>query len=271
MKKRFYVMLLSALLLLLTGCSGRKQSYVRLSPSELTILDGKPCDLRLVCSDKPDDVTYTLEGSSIILADRGLEGVTVTPVEDGTSTVSVHDSSGTAYSAVIKVIMPKPLTELEKTGAVTIRIICENIQNARITVTNNTDDTISFSLPAGSYLASGDAMYQDMLVTSPLCESVTAGITVTYDVNTCCMDIHRAVPDGNSGYTLSAASDRRIEALSGYFAENETDYCVRQAAVWILTNNATFADCGILQNNYDRVIKREHYDTAQELIASITS
>ena len=92
------------------------------------------------------------------------------------------------------------------------------------------------------------------------------------------MNIHRDIPTEDNQFSLAMSDNELLCALADYCQKNPVDYPVRQAATWILTDNASFYDCGILQTtrqdrfiSYNvRVITEQNYNDAEKLLETLS-
>lgn len=160
-------------------------------------------------------------------------------------------------------------------GLLTVEIIPGSIRTTSLRFENNSNYRLRIDYSnekTGYYLKSPSDETQNMLVTgqqvSTRKEIINPGGHFNLEVYTACMNIHREIPDSkNTGYIFEDVDNEVLLNLITIFKEESTVYSVRQAAVWIVTDDASFEDTGILQYSMSgRVIKSEDYDKAVELV-----
>jgi len=140
-----------------------------------------------------------------------------------------------------------------------------NIECTSLTITNNTSEDLKITIAPGTYFNS--YIVQNMMIIHADTLDVGAGQTKTFDVTSACMNIDRSIPGGSNSFTLSQSYNTTLRNLVQLMEENPQTQPVRQAAVWILTDNATFADTNILRNQYGiPVITWNDYSTALNLV-----
>ena len=146
-----------------------------------------------------------------------------------------------------------------------------------LTMTNETDDILYVDFtappPTGLYLLCESGSYQDMLITKIDYPDTDPYVdprgTFRVFIDTACMNLHRDVPHGETPYKLERLPvDSLLLRLLGLFEAEGCSYSVRQAAVWIVTDNAGFADTQLLRNAITTlsVISRSDYDEAESLV-----
>ena len=117
-----------------------------------------------------------------------------------------------------------------------------SIDSGRIEVKNLSNEYIAVTIPAGTYFVANSTSNHNMLVTSSSTFYLSPGKKTTKNLPTACMNLHRAIPNQSAGYTVGYTSNAALQNLVKLFAENNTPYNIRQAAVWIVTDNSTYDD-----------------------------
>lgn len=158
------------------------------------------------------------------------------------------------------------LTDLK---GLAISVSCSSINYATLTVKNNTDDFVTFTVKPGTYFGAKSSSVQNMLITEYLTDTLSPGEEKSYTLDTCCMNIHRDIPSSGNGFDLKFTNNEKLAKLAAYLHENDVPYAVRQAAVWIITDNATYGDCGILVSGSTPVISRDIYQQAKQIVNSL--
>ncbi len=159
------------------------------------------------------------------------------------------------------------LNDAVNRGYIDVDVVMSSIKDGRINARNRTQDYLYVTIPAGSYFVANSTSNQNMLVTSTKSFSLEPGASTTEYVPTACMNIHRDIPNERAGYTVGYTNDATLQNLVKLFEQNNTSYYVRQAAVWIVTDDATYADTGTLSVNGRKAISQADYNEAQRLVS----
>ena len=143
-----------------------------------------------------------------------------------------------------------------------------SIQSSKIIVENMTDLKLQLSIPAGTFLSAKSSGYQNMVLTDPSDIDLDARDTHTEFVSTACMNIHRNIPGGDNSFGIAQhANNHLLTKVIKLLKDGNYTYSVEQAAVWIVTDGATYSGMGILQNqNRQRIISNEDYNQAVSIV-----
>lgn len=164
----------------------------------------------------------------------------------------------------------KNLVEFVNSGKASVSISCGAINYASITVTNISNEEIIFYIAPGTFLSAHSTSYQNMLVVESYRSSLSPGGSQKISLDTCCMNRTRSIPKAGNGFSLSMTPNWLLQRLADYCQKNSVGYAVRQAATWIITDNASYADCGILSYSPGgRVIGEGDYNTAVQIVNSL--
>ncbi|MDR0560096.1 MAG: WG repeat-containing protein [Prevotellaceae bacterium] len=143
-----------------------------------------------------------------------------------------------------------------------------SINSSYMEVENLTDMNLYLTVPCGTYLSANSSSYQNMILTSP--EDIQLSPKQKYSkyVNTACMNMHRDIPSENSGFGVGQHNDSHLlSKVIKLLDDGNYSYPVKQAAVWIVTDDANYDDAGTLQNQYgNRTINLEDYNTGLSVV-----
>lgn len=152
----------------------------------------------------------------------------------------------------------EPISELLEQDAIAVTWTGIGIESMAVTIENLSEQGLSVALPAGSYLIADDQSVQNMVVTRSRLLLVPAGETVTATVAVACANRARKVPSTEDHFTLDRAHASALAQLAPILDEERTPYPTLQAAVWIITDNATWEQMGVLTQGIARVIRPEN-------------
>ena len=159
------------------------------------------------------------------------------------------------------------LSDAVNQGYIQANVVMSSIDRGRIEIKNRTNNYLFLTIPAGTYFVASSPSDQNMLVTTPKTVSLSPNSSTTVNLSTACMNIKRDIPNERAGYTVGYSNDQVLQNLVKLFEENNTSYYVRQAAVWIVTDNASYSDTGTLVSNGRQAISMSDYNEAERLVA----
>lgn len=193
------------------------------------------------------------------------------------STLTETVSSPAPESPATDVPMQNDETKLEislidaiEIGKISVDGIGQSIQSSTLSITNKTDETLEITILPGTFLYTASDSVQNMLIIQKQILTLEGGRQCTQTVSTACMNIYRNIPDESNTFAVRQLdSEASLVKLLELTAKEKSPYPVIQAAVWILTDSASFEATGILVNTLGngRVISRESYDKGVELAA----
>ena len=174
------------------------------------------------------------------------------------------------------------LTEAVEKSDVRVKVRPVGIDTFLMDVTNISGEYLLLccDLEAGYYLRSASGAYQNLLITAMDSDymDVSDGLialepdeTATCGGDCACMNIHRDIPDETCGYALTRLEDSTLAGLVQLFKEENASYDVRQAAVWIVTDDADEYDVQTLTVSYtdgssETMINETEYAEALALV-----
>ncbi len=143
---------------------------------------------------------------------------------------------------------PRPLQEVAATGRVAVRLRGRDIRRVHVLVENLTDHPVGVVVPAGLRFASAASHVQDMVTLRAVVMTVRGRREAAVDVPAACADLDLAIPTSRQAFTLEVVDpDSDLGRLLAELARREFDPDVAQAAVWIVTDDATMSELGRLQ------------------------
>jgi hypothetical protein len=140
-----------------------------------------------------------------------------------------------------------PLLELRAAGKIAAEVNGSNIEQVSLHVINLTDQPLRVFVPAGTFFVANDAGMQSMVATSGHYIDLEGRQAGSVTIASACANLPLDIPDFTNSFTIAEAPPQaellRIAPLLGGAS---TPYSVRQAAVWIITDNADYDDLGTL-------------------------
>ena len=106
---------------------------------------------------------------------------------------------------------------------------------------------ITVRVPVGSYFVSSRQSAQNMVTTAESKVRLTGDDWRRVSVSAACANRPRDIPGSGDTFTVQRSPHQaELERLIPVLDKARVPYAVRQAAVWIVTDNADYGDLGIL-------------------------
>jgi WD40 repeat protein len=142
-----------------------------------------------------------------------------------------------------------------------------SIQDVRLSIRRRVEEDLIVIIPPGTYFVSANISSQDMVSRRP--ERISLSDDNWYDVSilAACANISRDVPGVSESFEIYANSNNfELDQLMVVLPEAELPYEIEQAATWIVTDDANYADLGILVAGGSRVIHEMEVARALQLL-----
>ena len=106
---------------------------------------------------------------------------------------------------------------------------------------------LTVRVPVGTFFASRSDSAQSMVTLAESTATLHGEDWQTVSVSVACADMPLDIPGEDIGFTIRRSPSRRaLQKLVPVLAAAGADFAVRQAAVWIVTDDATYDDLGTL-------------------------
>jgi hypothetical protein len=139
----------------------------------------------------------------------------------------------------------QPLLDLIAAGKIEASVTGSSIESVTLHLRNLSPEAQRVYVPAGTFFASNRASAQSMVATRGSEYDVQAGQEISVTIDTACANLPLDIPDSGNTFSIAQAPPNPDLALVAPHLANET-YDVKQAAVWIITDDADFDELGIL-------------------------
>lgn len=108
-------------------------------------------------------------------------------------------------------------------------------------------DPLTVRIPVGTYFVSRNPAAQNMVTTAPAEVTLLADEWVSIEVDAACANRPRDVPESGDRFTVQRSPRQAdLARLVPVLDSAAVPFAVRQAAIWIVTDNADYGDLGIL-------------------------
>ena len=162
---------------------------------------------------------------------------------------TVHAQSGRTDASQTRTTPPAPrdIVDLLDNGAVEVRTAGGGIDSVTVEIRKLVDGPIVVRIPVGSFFVSASAAAQNMVATGARTITLATKAWRTVSVPTACANRPRDIPESGDTFTVARSpSQTDLAQLMPVLEKANASYAVRQAAVWIVTDNADYDDLGIL-------------------------
>jgi hypothetical protein len=142
---------------------------------------------------------------------------------------------------------PQEIVDLLAAGKITVESQGDGIQTVALKVKPRVPYPVSVRIPVGTFFVSRNASSQNMVATGEKTIRLTDDEWVSVSMPAACANRPRNVPDGQDRFQVQRSPKQAdLARLMPVLDEAQVGFAVRQAAVWIVTDNADYGDLGIL-------------------------
>ena len=139
------------------------------------------------------------------------------------------------------------LAELVRTRKVQVEARGDGITNANLQVQRLEPRTLRVNIPAGTFLISANPAAQNMVVLKGTQVVLDTDAPTELSLPVACANRPRAIPGGKDTFSVeSLPPGSALTAVLPLLEKAGANYPTTQAAVWILTDDASYADLGSL-------------------------
>jgi hypothetical protein len=174
-----------------------------------------------------------------------LVAVVLIAVLMGVNYKETPSASTSGLAATVQV--PNHIADLVAEGLITVNISGVGIDALALHIQNNTANPQQINIPAGTYFVAMDPSTQNMVVRHSNSTLIQphSGVDITLDA--ACANLHRNEPSNKDTFSILPTSEQpELTKVIDTLNSSKADYAIEQAAIWILTDNATFDELGML-------------------------
>lgn len=160
-----------------------------------------------------------------------------------------HAASARKRIAALRAERTMLLTELSSTGRVEVSAKGAGISEVELTIKNLTSTELTVRISPALYFRARDPNVQNMVVVLDTTNDVPAGESLVVRVPAACANLARRIPGANDSFDSAAwPAEAPLSRVLKQIITSEVSFSVRQAAVWIITDDATRADISMLRS-----------------------
>jgi hypothetical protein len=151
-------------------------------------------------------------------------------------------------------------------GKIELEVRGSDITSVSVKVRRLTKHEVRVRIPAGTLFAAGSSSVQDMISLAGESTLLESKRWRSLELEAACADISAAIPGEQDRFAVTRASGE-LQRLARRL-RSEQDVGVRQAAVWIVSDDADFFDLGtLIYTSGARVIGTDEAARAMKLVA----
>lgn len=139
------------------------------------------------------------------------------------------------------------IVDLFEQGKVTFKITSGAINELGLNVQNTTAQPLQIDIPAGTFFVNADTKSQNMVIRHPASASVQANGQADIQLEAACANLHLTEPIQGNTFTIQRTpKSPELTMVIDKLNSVKVDYPIEQAAIWIVTDDASFDELGML-------------------------
>ena len=156
-----------------------------------------------------------------------------------------------ARQAVLEMGTGRDIVDLVNEGKIEIEAHGSGIERVAVRLRKLVPYPVKVLIPVGSFFASANSSTQNMVTTAGSHVNLTSDDWYSVTPDAACANRPRHIPERENGFTVQRIPEQaELARLMPALDRAQVDIETRQAAVWIVTDNADYADLGILVAGY---------------------
>lgn len=141
-------------------------------------------------------------------------------------------------------------TLLEK-NKVEAKVQGSGIKSVDLKIRRISKETTVVNIPAGTFCVSNKESAQNMIITQSKTVHLNTNNWVTVSLPAACANRPKDIPGEEDGFEFQRSSNQEeLDKVLLSLKKSQAGFLVKQATVWIITDDATYDDLGILQESY---------------------
>jgi len=142
------------------------------------------------------------------------------------------------------------IVDLIENKIVEVEIQGRDITYVNVRIRRLVDYPVTVLVPVGSFFVSANTSVQNMVATAESRTTLSGSDWQTISVSAACANRPRDIPGGSDRFTVQRSPQQKeLAALMPVLNKANANMATKQAAVWIITDNAGYGDLGILTSS----------------------
>jgi len=145
----------------------------------------------------------------------------------------------------------RDILSLVDAGSIEVEVRGSSIDEVGLSLRRLENEDFFVLIPAGTFFVSGDSSAQNMVSRRPVQVTLTDNAWRQVQVPAACANMELRVPNEGTSFSIrSSPSQFELELLMTELENAGLGYIVEQAAIWIVTDDASYADLGTLVGGF---------------------
>ncbi len=158
-----------------------------------------------------------------------------------------HQREPCAQQAIKDITEGRNIVDLLSEKKIEIETQGSGIQNVQVRMRSLVPYPITVRIPVGSYFVSSRQSSQNMITTAESRVRLTGDGWRSVSVSAACANMPRDIPGSEDTFTIQRSPHQEeLARLIPVLDKAGVNFATRQAAVWIVTDNASYSDLGNL-------------------------
>jgi len=158
-----------------------------------------------------------------------------------------HKKEPYVKQAIKDIFEGRNIVDLLKEKKIEVETQGSGIQNVKVRMRNLATYPITVRIPVGSYFISSRQSSQNMITTAESKVRLTGDGWRSVSVSAACANMPRDIPGSEDTFTIQRSPyQEELARLMPVLDKAGENFATRQAAVWIVTDDASYADLGNL-------------------------
>jgi hypothetical protein len=142
------------------------------------------------------------------------------------------------------------IVELIENNIIEAEVTGKDITMVNLRIRRLVPETVNVHIPAGSFFVSENPAAQNMVATAEKKTRLTTDSWTNITIPAACANRPKDIPDSNDKFSIQRSPNQEeLAKLAPILAKSGAGTLIKQAAVWIVTDDADFEDLGILTNS----------------------
>ena len=142
---------------------------------------------------------------------------------------------------------PQHIVDLVDQKLISVSITGVSMDALALHVQSLSGQPLQIDVPAGTYFVAADPSVQNMVARHPASALLDAAEAVDIKLDAACASLHQAEPGSSDTFAMVRTSEvPEVTKVIDQLNSTPVDYPVEQAAIWIVTDDATFDELGML-------------------------
>jgi hypothetical protein len=160
------------------------------------------------------------------------------------------------------------IVDLLEAGAIEVAPQGGGITSLSLRVRRIAPHPVTVRVPVGTFFVARNTASQNMVATAAVARTLTSTEWVTIPVPVACANRPRNIPRAGDAFTIQRSPQQAdLARLMPVLDKARASFDVKQAAVWIVTDNASYSAMGILVRGGSRVVGAADAARAMQLYA----